>query len=90
MGAMVLPDELTHRQAALCLPMLVQGIPAQTGDTVDVDAGSLTEFDSSVLAVLIELRRSCTAAGKKLRVHNVPGRLVELIRVYGLSELLLP
>lgn len=88
MGAMVLPAELTHKQAALCLPMLVQGIPAQTGDAVEVDASSLTEFDSAVLAVLIELRRACTAAGKKLQVHNVPSRLVELIRVYGLSELL--
>lgn len=88
MGAMVLPTEITHKQAALCLPMLVQGIPAQNGGAVEVDAGSLEEFDSSVLAVLIELRRACTVAGKKLRVHNVPGRLVELIRVYGLSELL--
>src|SRR5690606_31640371 len=54
MGAMVLPTEITHKQAALCLPMLVQGIPAQNGGAVEVDAGSLEEFDSSVLAVLIE------------------------------------
>ncbi|MDE2618326.1 MAG: STAS domain-containing protein, partial [Burkholderiales bacterium] len=54
---LVLPAELTHKQASACLRMLVQGLPSQTGPAVVVDAATLKRFDSSALAVLLEFRR---------------------------------
>ncbi len=87
---LVLPSELTHRQASACLRMLVQGLPAQTGPAVIVDAGALQRFDSSALAVLLEFRRTSLARGKDFELQGLTPRLVDLARVYGVAELLLP
>lgn len=87
---LVLPSELTHKQATACLRMLVQGLPSQTGPAVVVDAASLTRFDSSALAVLLEIRRASVARGKGFDVRGLSPRLIDLARLYGVAELLLP
>jgi len=87
---LVLPSELTHKQASACLRMLVQGLPSQTGSAVVVDAASLTRFDSSALAVLLEFRRASMALGKGFEIRSLSSRLVDLARLYGVAELLLP
>jgi phospholipid transport system transporter-binding protein len=87
---LVLPSELTHRQATACLRMLVQGLPSQTGPAVMVDAGALQRFDSSALAVLLEFRRASLARGKGFELQGMTPRLIDLARVYGVAELLLP
>ncbi len=87
---LVLPSELTHRQATACLRMLVQGLPSQTGSAVMVDAASLKLFDSSALSVLLEFRRASLALGKGFAIRNLSPRLVDLARLYGVAELLLP
>ncbi len=87
---LVLPSELTHRQATACLRMLVQGLPSQTGPAVMVDAASLKLFDSSALSVLLEFRRASLALGKGFAIRNLSPRLVDLARLYGVAELLLP
>lgn len=87
---LVLPSELTHRQATACLRMLVQGLPSQTGSAVMVDAASLKLFDSSALSVLLEFRRASLALGKCFEIRNLSPRLVDLARLYGVAELLLP
>ncbi len=87
---LVLPSELTHRQATACLRMLVQGLPSQTGPAVMVDAASLKLFDSSALSVLLEFRRASVALGKGFAIRNLSPRLVDLARLYGVAELLLP
>jgi len=84
---LVLPPELTLRQATACLRMLVQGLPSQT-TTVVVDAASLERFDSSALAVLLELRRESLARGKQFELRGLAPRLADLARVYGVDELL--
>jgi phospholipid transport system transporter-binding protein len=86
---LVLPPELTHQQATACLRMLVQGLPAQTGPAVAVDASSLQHFDSSALAVLLEFRRVSLAGGKGFEVRGLSPRLTDLARLYGVDELLL-
>jgi phospholipid transport system transporter-binding protein len=86
---LVLPSELTHRQATACLRMLVQGLPSQTGPAVMVDAGSLQHFDSSALAVLLEFRRSSLALGKQFVIRGLSPRLADLAKLYGVSEMLL-
>jgi phospholipid transport system transporter-binding protein len=85
---LVLPADLTRNQASACLQMLVQGLKALKGEAVVVDATALTRFDSSALAVLLELRRESLAHGKNLRIRALPERLRDLATVYGIAELL--
>lgn len=87
---LVLPSELTHKQATACLRMLVQGLPSQTGAAVVVDAASLQRFDSSALSVLLEFRRASLKRGKGFEIRNLSSRLVDLAHLYGVSELLVP
>ena len=47
----------------------------------EVDAGALSTFDSSCLALLLELRRAVAV----LRLRAVPPRLVQLARAYGVE-----
>jgi phospholipid transport system transporter-binding protein len=54
---LVLPPELTHRQATACLGMLMQGLKVHREPDVVVDAHALTVFDTAALAVLLECRR---------------------------------
>lgn len=87
---LVLPAELTYKQASACLRMLVQGLPSQTGSAVRVDAASLERFDSSALAVLLEFRRASLARGQSFDIRGLSPRLIDLARLYGVAELLIP
>lgn len=85
---LVLPADLTRNQASACLQMLVQGLNALAGSSIVLDASALLRFDSSALAVLLELRRESQAHGKNLRIRSLPQRLRDLADVYGIAELL--
>lgn len=85
---LVLPQELTHSQATACLRMLVQGLRAQSGPEVVVDATALSRFDSAALAVLLEFRRESLAVGKRFSIRGLPARLGDLATLYGIVELL--
>jgi phospholipid transport system transporter-binding protein len=85
---LVLPADLTREQASACLRMLVQGLRAEPGSAVVVDAAALQLFDSAALAVLLEFRRQALALGKSLAVHGMPQRLRDLAGLYGVGELL--
>ncbi len=85
---LVLPAELTHTQAAACLRMLVQGLRAQSGPAVVVDATALDRFDSTALAVLLEFRRESSACGKSFSIRGLSPRLRDLAGLYGIAELL--
>ncbi len=87
---LVLPVDLTRGQASACLQMLTQGLRALSGTSVVVDAGTLERFDSSALAVLLQLRRESQAQGKDLTIESLPQRLRDLATVYGIEELLSP
>jgi phospholipid transport system transporter-binding protein len=87
---LILPADLTRGQASACLQMLVQGLQALPDKQVTVDAGALQHFDSSALAVLLELRRESLAQGKSLSIQALPPRLNDLATVYGIAELLSP
>lgn len=84
-----LPAELTHAQAGACLRHLVQGLRQQPEPQVQLNAAALTRFDSSALAVLLELRRECLALGKTLAMQATPTRLADLAHLYGIDTLLL-
>jgi phospholipid transport system transporter-binding protein len=85
---LVLPAELTHDDAVACCRMLAQGLQSQPELAVIADAGSLSKFDSSVLAVLLECRREALAVGKTFSVSRMPVKLRELAALYGVAELL--
>jgi len=85
---LVLPSELTHRQASGTLVMLLQGLRADHGPQLVVDAGALQVFDSSALAVLLECRREALAERKAFAVKGLPAALAGMAGLYGVEELL--
>ncbi len=82
-----LPVTLTHEQARSCLVQLTAALRSETAQVV-VDAALLRNFDSSALAVLLELRRECARAGKHFVVQGLPNRLRDLAKLYGIAGLL--
>lgn len=85
---LVLPAELTQREAVACLAMLREVARAEQGPDWVLDAGNLDTFDSSALAVLLELRRDALRAGRRLVLRAMPARLRELAHLYGVAVLL--
>ena len=83
-----LPDTLVHSTAAAALAELLLAVSAQPSANVAVDATALLRFDSTALAVLLELRRAALQAGKTLVLQGIPSRLSDLARLYGIDELL--
>jgi phospholipid transport system transporter-binding protein len=83
-----LPERLTLADADQTLARLGGELAHQADATVVVNAGSLQVFDSSALAVLLELRRRLMAQGKTLRVNGWPRRLEDLAALYGVRDLL--
>ena len=60
------------------------------GQRVDLSLADLQQFDSAVLTLLLSASRLCKADGVQLALHEVPAKLQELARVYGVAELLWP
>ena len=82
------PAELTNVQATALLQRLGEQLAAETGAALIVDASAMERFDSSALAVLLQLRRDALTQGKTLGVKGLPPRLRELAGLYGVAELL--
>ena len=82
------PAEVTNVQASALLQHLVEQVAAETGAVLTVDASAMERFDSSALAVLLQLRRDALAQGKTFSVKGLPPRLRELAGLYGVAELL--
>lgn len=83
-----LPQRLTLDDAVVALGQLEREMASQPGAVALIDAGALQAFDSSAVAVLLELRRSLMAQGKTLQVLRWPQRLRDLVALYGVAELL--
>lgn len=90
MSPLKLPTTLLHNQADACLAQWVAQLPLVLPSAVTLDASDLVEFDSSVLAVLLGLRRVLTHKGSALRVEGMTPRLRELASLYGVMDLLQP
>jgi phospholipid transport system transporter-binding protein len=85
-----LPATLLHDQADACLAQWRAQLPAVLPAVVALDASALSDFDSSVLAALLGLRRLLRVQGGTLQVQSMPPRLRELAALYGVLELLEP
>jgi phospholipid transport system transporter-binding protein len=88
MAVSALPEQLTMHVAAKVLDQLSQTLAQQSAQTVVLDAQSLRVFDSSAVAVLLELRRRLVSSGKTLQLAHSPTRLQQLVTLYGVGELL--
>lgn len=84
---LALPAVLTHTQAGPCLTQLAAEITKGPQQVV-LNAQALQDFDSSALAVLLELRRACLRLGKQLQIEGAPARLMHLASLYGVSALI--
>lgn len=82
------PEVLLHSTAKACLNDMLRALLAEPSTQVTVDASALQRFDSTALAVLLELRRVALAAGKALVLQALPTRLLDLARLYGMEDLL--
>ena len=83
-----LPERLTLAEAAATLADLRRSLAGTTDPVLEVDASALSRFDSSAVAVLLELRREALAAGRSLAVRGWPQRLQALVGLYGVQDLL--
>jgi len=79
---------LLHDTATATLAGMLAAVRAEPSANVSVDASALQSFDSTALAVLLELRRATLQAGKTLVLQGVPQRLRDLAELYGIAELL--
>jgi phospholipid transport system transporter-binding protein len=83
-----LPEQITLQGAAQALLQLRQALAQQSGTSVTLDAQKLQVLDSSAVAVLLELRRELQKQGRSLSLSHPPQRLLDLMALYGVSELL--
>lgn len=83
-----LPDRLMSDNAMTCIDQAVAALSQSPDAEFVVDAHSLAQFDSSALAVLLDLRRRAAALGKKVVLQSVQPRLVELANLYGVGRVL--
>lgn len=82
---LALPDILTHSQANAQLALWTKQLAGAGGGAVTLDCAALQHFDSSALALVLELGRQVRAKGARLHVRGVPQRLRDLAAVYGLE-----
>ena len=87
---LLLPATLTLREARNAQQMLAQALQSAPGEAVVIDASPLAQFDTSVLAVLLECRRLAVAWGKGFSVREAPPKLNALAKLYGVDGLLFP
>jgi len=52
-----------------------------------IDLAAATDVDSSAVALLLAWRRSAASAGRPLSLDNAGLALVELVRLYGVEDL---
>lgn len=81
---------MTHDQAKVLAKTFEMALRAEAAnrEPVVVDAGSLSRFDSSALAVLLASRRQAQALGRAFYVRDLPPRLRQLAGLYGVAALI--
>lgn len=82
-----LPSTLTHANAGEVSSVLRANVASEPAAFV-LEAGALSEFDSSALAVILACRREALTAGKTFAVRDLPPRLAQLAGLYGVAGLI--
>jgi len=82
------PQRLTQDDAVQVLAHWRLELVGVAAPVVEVDASALQQFDSSAVAVLLELRRHLLREGRSLQIKAGSQRLRDLMKMYGVAELL--
>ena len=82
-----LPASVTMHEASEVLRRLEAALPA-IGEGLEIDAAALRAFDTSLLAVLLQVLRSAQARGVGVRLAHAPAKLASLAALYGVESLL--
>lgn len=81
---MKLPETATLAEASALLQQVgAEGVSS-------IDASALRQFDTSVIALLLEARRRAEQGGRPFTVTGMPPKLLDLARLYGVEALLSP
>ena len=81
------PAEVAHRHARQVLADALAA-PGDGGGQRRYDLSACERFDSSLLAVLLELMHSAQAVGERVGFDGVGARLLRLAVLYGVGGLL--
>lgn len=73
---------------AVATALLAEGEAAIAANASSFDLTSVTEMDSSCLAVVFGWTRAAITAGKPIHLLNLPQNLLSLAAVYGVADLL--
>lgn len=85
---LALPSSVVLGEAKDLLSRLTRTVTDSPVAPLIVDASALHDFDSSVLAVLLECRRLAQASHREFVLRDAPPRLNQLARLYGVASLL--
>jgi phospholipid transport system transporter-binding protein len=85
---LLLPATVTMQEARNARAMLAQALKREPEGPVVIDASGLQQFDTSVIALLLECERLAQSWGKGFGVRNVPVKLASLAKLYGVDSLL--
>ena len=91
---LLLPAVITHAEVPHVLRLFKQTLDqaavkgSADAGMLTVDGSSLTHFDSSALAVLLECQRMARAKGRAFAVQSLPAKLTALAKLYGVDGLL--
>jgi phospholipid transport system transporter-binding protein len=81
---LLFPKSINHSEASSSQALREDARTAE----YQLDLAGIDTFDSSLLALLLDLRRSASAEGKVLGIHNAPAKLTQLATLYGVNELI--
>ena len=82
-----MPEVVTLHTVSAVLRALSEALVRQKGAQATLDAKALRSFDSSAVAMLLELRRALAQQGGQLRLVNVPRKLQELVALSKKEDL---
>ncbi len=88
MIVLTLPATLTLSEAAHWVDRLDMELRDPARGELVVDAAALTHFDSSVLALLLQVRREAIRQQRPFAVRGAPAKLMALAQMYGVKDLL--
>ena len=90
--SLALPSSVTFQNAAACSRELAKALKKLSTESktqdINIDLSAVEQFDSSVLAVLLQCRRDALHYQKVLHVLHMPAQLKELCKLYGVQGLL--
>ena len=81
-----MPERVVFANAPQVLESLAGAVGGLAAASIDIDISACDTFDSSLIAVLLELKRRTGTAG--CAVSGANANIVKLARLYGVDQLL--